>query len=153
MVIRPKSIATVVVVLRLHPGQVVDADARVGQVLLGAQRPDLADRADQGGLADPEAAGDQDLDRGGQCVASPPAGQRARSPSRTALNMRSSGMSGRGAGARGPDEAPVEQVAEQDPDGADRQVEVRGDLGDRDWALAQPDDRAGARDCSPASAR
>ena len=63
MVIRPKSIATVVVRLALHAGQVVGADPGVGQHLLGLQRPDLADRADQRGLAGAEAAGDEDLQR------------------------------------------------------------------------------------------
>jgi hypothetical protein len=50
------------------PGEalkVVDAQARGGQPFLGAQRDDLADRSDHGGLPDPEAAGDQDLDRVG----------------------------------------------------------------------------------------
>src|SRR5262245_40609097 len=49
-------------------------------------------------------------------------------------------LCGRHRGARA-DEPTVEQVAEQDPDGADREVEFRGDLRDRHRALAEPDDR------------
>src|SRR5690606_3661042 len=45
--------------------QVVDVQPGQGQRLLGAQRHDLTDRADHGGLAHAEAAGDQDLDRVG----------------------------------------------------------------------------------------
>ncbi len=42
--------------------RVVDALAGLGHGLLGAQRPDLADRADEGGLAHAEAADDDDLE-------------------------------------------------------------------------------------------
>jgi hypothetical protein len=66
MVIRPKSIATVVVALSATGVDVVDADAGRSQVLLGAQRRDLAERADHRGLAHAEAARDQDLDGGGR---------------------------------------------------------------------------------------
>ncbi len=45
--------------------QVVDRYGRLGHQRLGAQRLDLADRSDQGRLADAEAAGDDDLDREG----------------------------------------------------------------------------------------
>ena len=62
---RPKSMATVVVRLALHAVGVVDRPARLAEQFLGAQRPDLADRAHQGGLAHAEAAGDQDLQRDG----------------------------------------------------------------------------------------
>ena len=62
MVTQPKSIATVVVFLsarragrRYRPGR--------GHLRLGGQRRDLGDRADRGGLADSEPAGDDDLDR------------------------------------------------------------------------------------------
>jgi hypothetical protein len=47
--------------LPVHPAGVIHADAEVAERLLGAQRPDLADRADQGGLARPEPARDEDL--------------------------------------------------------------------------------------------
>jgi phytoene dehydrogenase-like protein len=50
--------------LAAHAGQVVKADAGGGQGLLGLQRPDLADRTDQGRLARPESARDEDLVRG-----------------------------------------------------------------------------------------
>src|SRR6185437_11767012 len=40
---------------------VVNSDTAVAQRLLGPQRPYLADRPDQGGLTDAEAARDQDL--------------------------------------------------------------------------------------------
>jgi hypothetical protein len=52
-------------VLLLDPADVVHADADLGHRLLGRQGSDLADRADQGRLADPEAADDDDLDGGG----------------------------------------------------------------------------------------
>ena len=63
MVTQPKSIATVVVVLAGPGARVVDADPGGGHLGLGGQRRDLGDRADRGGLAHPEAAGDEDLDR------------------------------------------------------------------------------------------
>src|SRR5579863_327578 len=50
--------------LAVDARKVVESDARRGQRLLRAQRPDLADRADKGGLARAEAAGDEDLVRG-----------------------------------------------------------------------------------------
>src|SRR4029450_1321443 len=43
--------------------RVVDADRRAGHRRLGAQRFDLGDRADEGRLANAEAAGDDELDR------------------------------------------------------------------------------------------
>jgi S-adenosylmethionine synthetase len=51
--------------LAVHAGRVVDADAEVAEHLLGVQRADLADRADQRGLAHPESPRDQDLGGGG----------------------------------------------------------------------------------------
>lgn len=52
-------------VLALHAADVVDRPSGLGQQLLGAQRPDLTDRADEGRLAHAEAAGHQDLERDG----------------------------------------------------------------------------------------
>jgi hypothetical protein len=48
--------------LAVNCAGVIHADAPVAERLLGAQRPDLADRADQGGLPCPEPAGDEDLE-------------------------------------------------------------------------------------------
>ena len=59
---------TVVTVAAARAGGVVDADALLGQQFLGAQWPDLADRADESRLAGPEPAGDQDLDGDRQVV-------------------------------------------------------------------------------------
>ena len=56
--IRPKSMATVVSFLRDR--------VLVGDALLGREHRDLADGADQGGLAGCERAGHDDLDRGAQ---------------------------------------------------------------------------------------
>ena len=50
--------------LVLHPGQIVIAGADGGQEFLGAQRPDLADRTDEGRLTGAEAARDNDLEYG-----------------------------------------------------------------------------------------
>ena len=63
-VMRPKSIATVVVVLAVRTALAssTPADAH-GHGGLGRQRLDLGDGADEGGLADAEAAGDDELDR------------------------------------------------------------------------------------------
>jgi hypothetical protein len=47
-----------------HPGEVIHPDSHLGQGLLRAQRPDLADRADHRGLAYAETPGYDDLDRG-----------------------------------------------------------------------------------------
>jgi hypothetical protein len=47
-----------------HPGEIVDADSDLRQGFLGTQRADLADRADQRGLAHAEPPGHNDLDRG-----------------------------------------------------------------------------------------
>ena len=61
MVIRPKSMATVVVRL---PGTAATSSTPIDAVviaLLGEQRRDLRERLHQGRLADPEAAGDDDL--------------------------------------------------------------------------------------------
>lgn len=52
-------------VLALHAAGVVDRTARLRQQFLGAQRLDLADGADQGGLADTEAARHEDLESDG----------------------------------------------------------------------------------------
>jgi hypothetical protein len=52
-------------VLALHPADVVDGAPGLGEQFLGAQRPDLADRADEGGLAHAEPAGHQDLEGDG----------------------------------------------------------------------------------------
>ena len=54
MVMRPKSIATVVSFLRDR--------VLVGDAALGREHGDLADRADQRGLAGRERTGDDDLD-------------------------------------------------------------------------------------------
>jgi hypothetical protein len=54
----------VVVTLSGSLARVVDADRRLGHRGLGEQRFDLGDRADEGRLADPEAAADDDLHRG-----------------------------------------------------------------------------------------
>jgi hypothetical protein len=73
--------------LVLDARQVVEAGAHHGEGLLGGQRPDLADRADEGGLAHPEPARDDDLEDGerpgvavlrgcGGHAAPPPAGRR-----------------------------------------------------------------------------
>ena len=69
MVIRPKSRATVVVFLSGRPARLSRPDAGGAQRLLGEQRADLADRADQRGLAGAEAARDEDLVRGQHRVA------------------------------------------------------------------------------------
>ena len=61
--IRPKSIATVVVVLPGTCRVSSTPDAGRGHDGLGGQRRDLRDRADQRGLADAEATGDDDLRR------------------------------------------------------------------------------------------
>ena len=120
---RPKSIATVVV--RLAPRRRTVSSVPtlgVGEHLLGLQRPDLADRADQGGLADAEAAGDEDLQRERDRAPR----QSARSPLITALRMSSSGSCGRGAAVRACEIEPVgEQVAEQDPDDPERRGRAR----------------------------
>src|SRR6266511_1262779 len=47
----------------LNAGDVVDSHTLVGEDLLGAQRPDLADRAHQRGLADAEPSRHQDFER------------------------------------------------------------------------------------------
>src|SRR5439155_22195847 len=52
--------------LLLDPRDVVDADAPVGQQLLGTQRLDLAHRPDQGRLARAEATGHEDLESDGR---------------------------------------------------------------------------------------
>jgi hypothetical protein len=49
--------------LGLHAGERVHRATGLAQPLLGAQRADLADRPDQGGLARAETARDQDLQR------------------------------------------------------------------------------------------
>ncbi|GAA3074028.1 hypothetical protein GCM10020000_68750 [Streptomyces olivoverticillatus] len=49
-------------VLAFHPVDVVHRAPRLGQQLFGAQRLDFADGTDEGGLADAEAARDQDLE-------------------------------------------------------------------------------------------
>jgi hypothetical protein len=54
--------------LALYAGCVIHADAFIGEVLLGKQRLDLANRADECGLADAEPARDQNLQGDGQGV-------------------------------------------------------------------------------------
>ena len=82
-VIRPKSIATVVVACRRRrSGR--RRRRSPGQVLLGVQRRDLADRADERGLTHPEAAGDEDLERGEGDVGGPSEGAE---PIRTSFSM------------------------------------------------------------------
>src|SRR5215469_12380043 len=44
-----------------HSRRVIDPDTNLAEVLLGAQRPDLADGPDKSGLADAEPARDQQL--------------------------------------------------------------------------------------------
>jgi hypothetical protein len=73
MVIRPKSIATVVVVFDSTPGDVVDVESGVGQHLFGTQGCDLADCRHHRGLADTEVPGDEDLDSRRQAGAGPAA--------------------------------------------------------------------------------
>ena len=89
MVMRPKSMATVVVTFWSTPVGVVHRLAGFAEQFLGAQRLDLADRAHQGGLAHAEAAGDQYLQRQGGRVA----GWRrsARRPSITSLGSAGNG--------------------------------------------------------------
>jgi hypothetical protein len=48
--------------LPFHPGRAVGAQAALGEWLLGTQRPDLAHRTDQRGLAHAEPPRQQDLD-------------------------------------------------------------------------------------------
>jgi hypothetical protein len=62
MVIRPKSIANVVLVFRSTAVGRIDPRRWLAQVLLGSQRSDLADRAHQRGLARAEPARDKNLD-------------------------------------------------------------------------------------------
>ena len=49
--------------LPFHPRRAIDTHAARAERFLGAQRPDLADRADQRRLPDPEPAREQDFDR------------------------------------------------------------------------------------------
>jgi hypothetical protein len=51
--------------LALDTADVIDRAACLGEQFLGAQRPDLADRAHERGLAHAEAAGHEDLERDG----------------------------------------------------------------------------------------
>ena len=127
MLIRPKSMATVVVRLALDAGDVVGADARVGEVLLGLQRQDLAARADQRGLADAEAAGDEDLERERDAA---PTSERPESIDHRLQDALVGRVDRRVRVERG-DQAGLQQIADEHPDHADRQVEAGGDLGDR----------------------
>ena len=87
MVIRPKSIATVVVTFWSTPSvSSTDCPASAEQ-FLGAQRLDLADRADHRGLADAEAAGDQNLQRHRGRLRRRPRRRSARRPWITSLGI------------------------------------------------------------------
>jgi hypothetical protein len=54
-----------------HAAEVVHADALLGERFLGTQRPYLADRADQRGLAHPEPPGHEDLEGSKRVIVGP----------------------------------------------------------------------------------
>ena len=132
MVIRPKSMATVVVSL---PGTLDGSsmpDTGRGHHRLGGQRSDLGDRADQRRLADAEAAGNDDLRGGDPPGGAPRRGQSLRSPLSTlSKQFHPLLVRFRGSGTVQRQQAVGDHVGDQHPGDTQRKPGVRGDLRQR----------------------